>query len=152
MARLRIALLIESSRSFGRNLLYGIAAYSRTYGPWTFYHQERSIDDPLPASLRHWRPDGIIARTVDLRRSRQLHRLSVPTIELYHVPPGGVKLDHEAIVRLAAEHDGRFQGCPRGQRRTDHRRRLGRSDREQHLHRQHDRQRRHTDSEQQSGD
>jgi len=37
---LRIALLIESSRMFGRELLRGIADYSRKHGPWLFFLQE----------------------------------------------------------------------------------------------------------------
>jgi LacI family transcriptional regulator len=106
--RLRIALLIESSRSYGRNLLYGIAEYARIYGPWTFYYRERSIDDPLPKGLGRWRPDGIIARLVDPRVSRRVRRLGVPVVDLYHnqnypeIPQ--VVPDRDAIVRLAIEH------------------------------------------------
>ena len=39
---LRVALLIESSRGYGRKLLQGIAAYARIYGPWAFFHEERN--------------------------------------------------------------------------------------------------------------
>jgi LacI family transcriptional regulator len=106
--RLRIALLIESSRSYGRNLLYGIAEYARIYGPWTFYYRERSIDDPLPAALRRWRPDGIVMSLVDPLICRRVRRLRVPTVDLYHnqnhpeIPK--VIPDRAAIVRLAVEH------------------------------------------------
>jgi LacI family transcriptional regulator len=106
--RLRIALLIESSRSYGRNLLYGIAEYARIYGPWTFFYRERSIDDPLPAGLRRWRPDGIITHIVDPRICRRVCRLNVPTVDLYrylnHPEIPKVLSTHDAIMRLAAEH------------------------------------------------
>jgi LacI family transcriptional regulator len=106
--RLRIALLIESSRSYGRNLLYGIAEYARIYGPWTFYYRERSIDDPLPPGLRRWRPDGIITHIVDPRICRRVHRMNVSTVELYrnhHYPElPKVLSDHEATMHLAVEH------------------------------------------------
>jgi hypothetical protein len=32
-----VALLIETSRSFGRNVLRGIGDYARVYGPWLFH-------------------------------------------------------------------------------------------------------------------
>jgi LacI family transcriptional regulator len=43
---LRIALLIESSRPFGRELLRGIAEYSRKHGPWLFFLQEWMTGSP----------------------------------------------------------------------------------------------------------
>lgn len=105
---LRIALLIESSRSYGRNLLAGIAAYARVYGPWTFYHEERSLGDPMPAGLTHWRPQGIIARLENDTLVRCIRRLNLPTVAVLHdkTVPGipGVVGDRQAVVRLAVEH------------------------------------------------
>src|SRR5580704_15132190 len=72
--RLHIALLIESSRYYGRMLLDGVADYARTFGPWTFYHGERSIDDPAPARLRQWKPDGVIGRFVNRAQANYVRR------------------------------------------------------------------------------
>lgn len=36
----RVALLIESSRSYGRDLLIGIAKFVRIHGPWSIGFQE----------------------------------------------------------------------------------------------------------------
>jgi len=105
---LRVALLIESSRGYGRNLLAGIAAYARTFGPWTFYHEERAFGDPLPLKLRDWRPQGVIARLENRQLVQAVRRLRLPTVGVLHeggssgIP--GVLPDHEAIVRLAIEH------------------------------------------------
>jgi LacI family transcriptional regulator len=82
--RLRIALLIESSRAYGRDLLCGIAAYARTYGPWTFIHQERSLEDPIPRGLMQWKPDGLIVRIAEAKIGRQIHRMGLPTVDLLH--------------------------------------------------------------------
>lgn len=105
---LRVALLIESSRSYGRNLLAGIAAYARVFGPWTFFHEERALGDPMPAGLPHWRPQGIIARLENATLIRQIRRLNLPTVGVVHekAVPGipGVVADREAVVRLAVEH------------------------------------------------
>ena len=59
----RVALVIETSTSFGRTLLGGIAAYVRENRPWSVYFSERSVFDPVPDWLQHWKGDGIISRT-----------------------------------------------------------------------------------------
>ena len=33
----KVALLIETSSSYGRGLLRGIARYARLHGPWAFF-------------------------------------------------------------------------------------------------------------------
>jgi LacI family transcriptional regulator len=105
---LRVALLIECSRSYGRNLLAGIAAYARVFGPWTFYHEERAMGDPMPRGLKDWQPQGIITRLDSESMARQVCRLKRPTVGVLHdrkvagIP--GVICDHAAIVRLAVEH------------------------------------------------
>ena len=105
---LRIALLIESSYSFGRRLQQGIAAYSRTYGPWVFYHEERAYDDPAPSGLKSWSPDGVIARITTPRLARQLKGLGVPLVDLcdreFIRVDHRVLVDHKAVVRLGIDH------------------------------------------------
>jgi LacI family transcriptional regulator len=107
----RVVLLIESSRSYGRNLLTGIAAYARAFGPWTFYHEERTfgaLSAATPAAIERWRPHGIIARMENDAFIRRIRRLKVPTIDLLHeegvrgIP--SVVPNQQAISRLAAEH------------------------------------------------
>jgi LacI family transcriptional regulator len=108
MKRLRIALLVESSRSYSRNLLGGIVDYANTYGPWLFYHEERSLGDPVPSELKAWRPDGILMRTGNPQFAKRLRRLGVPMVEMFReeasldVP--FVVLDHKAIAELAVDH------------------------------------------------
>jgi len=104
----RVALLIECSRGYGRQLLSGIATYARTFGPWTFYHEERVLADRVPPRLTKWRPEGIIARVEDASVARTLRRLGLPTVAVLHQAPvpgiPGVMPDQESTVRLAAEH------------------------------------------------
>jgi LacI family transcriptional regulator len=105
---LRIALLIESSRTTGREILEGIAAYSRTHGSWTFFHEHRTLDDPVPRRLRQWKPHGIIFRLLGRKTLRKICRLQVPAVDLYHDNPifgiPGVNLGHEGLARLAIAH------------------------------------------------
>lgn len=106
--RRRIALLIESSRAIGRDLLCGIADYAHTYGPWTFYHEERSFGDPIPTRLHSWAPDGVLARVEAASHARRLRALGVPVVGLLHHDDArgfpSVIPDPAAIVRLAVDH------------------------------------------------
>ncbi|HKD37177.1 MAG TPA: substrate-binding domain-containing protein, partial [Pirellulales bacterium] len=105
--QLRVVLLIESSRAFGRGLLAGIAAYSMTHGPWTFFHEERSIDDPVPHGLRRWAPDGCIGRIWPTIEG-QVRRFGIPTVNVLgeSVIPGMPKIapDDRLIAQVAVDH------------------------------------------------
>ena len=105
--QLRVVLLIESSRAFGRGLLAGIAAYSMTHGPWTFFHEERSIDDPTPHGLRRWAPDGCIGRIWPTLEGT-VRRLGIPTVNVLgeSAIPGMPKIapDDRLISQVAIDH------------------------------------------------
>jgi LacI family transcriptional regulator len=58
-----VALLIETSREFGRSLLYGIARYARLHGPWRFHRRPGSLDSPL-SQWSNWKVDGAIVRDI----------------------------------------------------------------------------------------
>ncbi|MGL5020385.1 MAG: hypothetical protein ACRDBP_19780, partial [Luteolibacter sp.] len=58
----RVALLIESSRSYGRELLMGIAKYVRIHGPWSIEFEEGDPGEHFPKWFGRWKWDGIIAR------------------------------------------------------------------------------------------
>ena len=105
--RLRVALLIESSRSFGRQLLKGIASYGRAQGPWTFFHEERAFGDLVPPRLKAWKPDGIIARLGNAKVTRQIRRLNLPTGR--YVPRRSARRHprHRVRSRFARSHGDR---------------------------------------------
>ncbi len=106
--RPRIALLIESSRAYGRGVLRGISAYSRTHGPWSIFHEERSIDDAAPDWLENWEGDGIIARIESRRLLKRLRATGAPIIDvrgrfdLDDIPL--VETNDRKVTRLAVDH------------------------------------------------
>jgi LacI family transcriptional regulator len=106
--RPRVALLIESSRAFGRGLLMGVARYVREHGPWAIFLQERSLGDVSPGWLQNWEGDGVIARIENRPMAKAIRKLGLPVVDLrfllphLHLP--SVRTDDEAIARLAAEH------------------------------------------------
>ncbi|HOM16794.1 MAG TPA: DNA-binding transcriptional regulator [Thermoguttaceae bacterium] len=103
-----VALLVETSTSFGRRLLEGVADYIRQNGPWSVYVEQRSIYDPAPPWLKSWDGDGIISRAAYPELARLVVQLGIPVVDLNEQVLGlGLPLifnDHQAIGRLAAEH------------------------------------------------
>jgi len=102
----RIVLLLESSRAFGRQLIIGIARYSRLYGPWSFYKEPLDLKSSIP-HLTSWKPDGIIMR--DTLITKELLRLKIPTILAIHnssypkkLPV--IKTNSFSIAKMASEH------------------------------------------------
>ena len=57
----KVALLIETSRGYGRSMLRGIVRYSRLHGPWSFYVTPGDFEQALP-KIQLWGGAGIIAR------------------------------------------------------------------------------------------
>jgi LacI family transcriptional regulator len=122
----RVAVLIESSRAFGRALLDGVARYSHERGDWSMYFEPRGLDAPPPAWLRSWRGDGILARAYKPEMVGLLIGLGLPVLDLYgrmrdeRLPV--FTGDNVAIARLAFEHlrtrglrQFGFCGRPRGE-------------------------------------
>ncbi|HBO43427.1 MAG TPA: XylR family transcriptional regulator [Planctomycetaceae bacterium] len=103
-----IALLIESSRVCGRELLRGIARFAQIKGNWILYHQERSLGDTAPDWLKSWRGDGIIARIDSKHLLDQVRATRLPTVDtrllfdVEDIPSVGV--DNRAVARVAVEH------------------------------------------------
>ncbi|MEM1061398.1 MAG: DNA-binding transcriptional regulator [Planctomycetota bacterium] len=75
----RVALLLETSRQFGRQLMQGIAAYSHDYGPWTFLLTPGDFRQAVPR-MRDWGGEGIIARIADRKIADALAEINLPTV------------------------------------------------------------------------
>jgi LacI family transcriptional regulator len=81
----KVILLIENSRAYGRDLLRGIARYSRFYGPWSFYMEPPfylesggRIRQLNVSHLKGLNADGIIMR--DTGKPEQIAAMGLPTI------------------------------------------------------------------------
>jgi LacI family transcriptional regulator len=78
----RIALLVESSRNYGRGLLRGISSYVREHGYWSFFFQPHGLEIHAPQWLARWQGDGIIARVNDQHMADLLAKVNVPVVDL----------------------------------------------------------------------
>lgn len=106
--RFRVALLIESSRAYGRGLLRGICQYAKAHGPWSMFHQERKIGDEAPPWLKRWRGDGLIARIENAKLLETVRKMGLPCVDLMgrHRSPQipVIDTDEQAVVELAMNH------------------------------------------------
>ena len=105
--RPRVALLIETSTSYGRGVLRGIARYLRKCGPWSIFLEQRELNAKPPSWLYQWDGDGIIARFFD----PGILKIGAPMVVLSDCNPTGdwfglprVGNDNIAVGRLAVEH------------------------------------------------
>jgi LacI family transcriptional regulator len=107
-ARPRVALLIESSRAYGRGTLAGVAKYIRDHGHWSVFLQEHILCDELPGWFEDWEGDGVITRIDNAALAQVIKRLGIPTVYVRNVPPDlkvpSVVADNAAISRAAFEH------------------------------------------------
>lgn len=104
----RIALLIETSRSYGRDLLHGIKQFAIQYGNWSMFVEVRDLESEPPVWLEHWDGDGILTRSGSSAIAAAVRRVGVPAIELRsprHSPDlPFVGVDNNAVGMLAFEH------------------------------------------------
>src|SRR5438270_13822389 len=83
--RPRVALLIESSRAYGRRTLFGVARYVREHQPWSIFLQERSLGEKCPEWLRDWKGDGIIARVESRQTANGIRKLGIPAVDVRYL-------------------------------------------------------------------
>ncbi len=110
----KVALLLETSRQYGRQLLRGIARYARQHGPWSLVVSPGHFERELP-QMRNWGADAIIARIASPDMAFAIKKLGVPVVALEasleksaclnaSLGISEIRPDSAAIARAAAEH------------------------------------------------
>ncbi|MBO7707376.1 MAG: DNA-binding transcriptional regulator [Thermoguttaceae bacterium] len=100
----QVLFLIETSTSYGRDLLTGASRYAHERNEWDFIVVPHGITE-MPETLTNWHGDGVIARTSDRRTHDVIkRRIKCPVVELYSVVKTEVYCDERAIVRMALDH------------------------------------------------
>ncbi len=80
-----VALIIETSKIYGREILLGIGRYLELHGPWSVFTHERGQNDPDPPWLARWQGDGIITRSLDFTLCRRAFQHGIPVVSLRHL-------------------------------------------------------------------
>jgi LacI family transcriptional regulator len=106
--RPRVALLVESSRAYGRGILAGVARYVREHDAWSIFFQDLNLCDDTPDWLKSWQGEGIISRLENRDVVSVIQRLRLPAVYLRHINPGAkipaILTDNAAVSRVCFEH------------------------------------------------
>lgn len=77
----KVALLIETARSYGRGVLRGVVHYARLHGPWSFYMTPGDFEQALP-KMEQWGGTGIIARVENQKVADAILATGLPLVAL----------------------------------------------------------------------
>lgn len=104
----RIALLIETSSSWGQGLVEGIARYSQEHNPWLLFVEPRGKYEQLSLP-RSWQGQGIIARVTSAALAEEIVELGLPAVNVSWYRHGEGKIhrctsDETRAGQLAAAH------------------------------------------------
>jgi LacI family transcriptional regulator len=94
-----IALPVETSNAFSRELLHGIRDWMRAHQSWAIRLSEQGRGDHPPAWLRQWRGDGIIARIETPEIEAAVRRTRAPVV---NVSASGLAPDIPAVISDSA--------------------------------------------------
>ena len=95
----RVAILVDTSTSWGRRIIHGVASYVRKHGPWQLFVEARGMEERLrvPAG---WHGDGIIARVNSVTMSREVETLGVPVVNV-----SGIQLSRMAFPQVTTSQE-----------------------------------------------
>ena len=104
----RVAILVETTRTYTRELLEGVNRYLNEFGPWSTFLELRSLDSSLPPWIKKWQGDGILTRTFSADMASAIEATGVPAVELrstnFGLPFPFVGMDNSLIGQAVAEH------------------------------------------------
>jgi LacI family transcriptional regulator len=104
----RVAVLVDTSTSWGRRIHTGIHKYDRKHGGWQLFVEARGMEESLRVPPG-WKCDGVIARVGNPGMARELKKLEIPVVNVSGIDLPGVDFpqvinDLAASATLAARH------------------------------------------------
>jgi LacI family transcriptional regulator len=104
----RVAILVDTSTSWGRDVIAGVHRYSRENTRWQLFVEPRGVEQRrwLPTG---WKGDGVIARVGFIDLAKKLKALKLPVVNVSGITLPNVNFprvisDQVAAANLAAEH------------------------------------------------
>jgi LacI family transcriptional regulator len=104
----RVAILVDTSTTWGRDVIVGVHRYSKECGNWELFVEPRGLEQRrwLPSA---WKGDGVIARVGLVDLAQRLKRLKLPVVNVSGITLPKVNFprvvsDQVAAANLAAEH------------------------------------------------
>ncbi len=107
-SRPNVALIVETSVVYGRQILHGVARYLRGNKGWSVFLDERELEAPPPDWLLDWDGDGVICRPTTPALAEVLLKRELPVVDLNDrygfLGLPRISSDMAAVGRIAAEH------------------------------------------------
>lgn len=107
-ASTRVAVIVETSRGHGRQIIAGVSQYAVEHPAWSLRLEPRNIDDRPPCWLRTWTGDGIIVRCDSPSMAKAVLAADVPVVDVRGGAPEAelplVQVDNRAIPEAAFVH------------------------------------------------
>jgi LacI family transcriptional regulator len=107
-ARTRVAVIVETSRGHGREIVAGVSRYAAEHPAWSLRLEPRNIGDRPPSWLRSWDGDGIIVRCDSPAMAKAVLATGLPVIDVRGGSPEAglplVGVDNVPIADLAFDH------------------------------------------------
>lgn len=105
---LRVAVLVDTATTWGRDITVGIHNYSRKQRGWRLFIEARGVDD-TPKLPRGWQGEGIIARVGTPELALHLRRQKIPIVNVSGIQLPGAQFprvcnDVEAVALMAFDH------------------------------------------------
>lgn len=104
----RVALLIETSNRYARDLLHGIHDWVGRYGHWSLRLAAPARHAGALDWLKSWRGDGIIARVDAEPIARVLRQTRLPVVDVSAARRKSdfprISIDNRAVAEMAAQH------------------------------------------------
>ena len=108
LTRPTVALIVETSNAYSRELLHGIHDWMRTYENWAVHLSEQGRGAQPPSWLKNWAGDGIIARIENSRIEKAVRATELPVVNVSASGLGKgiptVISDSAAVTAMAADH------------------------------------------------
>ncbi len=104
----RVALLVETTRTYIRELLAGVRHYVAAHGPWSCFLELRALESGPPLWLKNWDGDGILTRTFTQEMADVVASTGLPAVELRATSLRStlpfVGMDNRRIGQMVADH------------------------------------------------
>ncbi len=104
-----VALLIEPTTSYGREILRGIARFARTRGNWVFHFEHAATTDVMIGNIREMEDlDGVIFRYGTDAQLQAIRDLGVPAVRVGSGQPDisfpDVQTNNRAVGKMACDY------------------------------------------------
>jgi len=104
----RVALVVETSVCYGREILKGISSYMHRSCNWSIFLDERELSAPPPDWLLEWKGDGVICRSTTPKIAEAFKKSDLAVIDLNdchgRIGLPRIASDMRAIGEVAARH------------------------------------------------